>query len=71
VELRDFYLFRSRGDYKLCYFRYLSVMGREDFYVYFVMHVVCVLSPRGKEICASSAVMYWPPHGVALVVGSM
>jgi hypothetical protein len=32
---------------------------------------VCVLSPRGKEICASSAVRCWPPHGVALVGGSM
>ena len=32
---------------------------------------VCVVRPRGKEICALSAVRCWPLHGVALVRGSM
>jgi hypothetical protein len=49
VELRDFYLFGPKNDYKLSFFRCLSAMGREAFWVYCAMHVVCVCSSSTWE----------------------
>jgi hypothetical protein len=47
VELRDFYLFRPRDDYKLSFFQCLSAMWREAF-----LGVLC--GARGVCVCSSS-----------------